>query len=344
MHQPRPESNIGRSRSMDEIDQAIDVLRKASPLEIQERGYHFQRRDYYSALNDLYFLSDNPDLWRNRPLPAAIEWDLDKQLRRLERISAYAVELCDVPFDPPIDGPSSYYWNNDFWRGIDAFVHYTLIRHLRPERVVEIGCGWSSLLLKRATLATERENGKRATVHQIEPYPRSEIISSLPAHWTLEQEMLQRASLDSIENLRAGDVLFYDGSHVARAGSDVNWFFFEVLPRVAPGVVIHIHDIFWPDDYPEVWIFERGQTWNEQYVLQAFLMYNAEFAPIITNAALTKLHRAKLEKMFTRLGDNLGNGCSVWLERMPRMVSKSEKGIAAQAYSRPRLPRTGRDL
>src|SRR6185295_10158012 len=98
--------------------------------------------------------------------------------------------------------------------------------------------------------------------------------------------MLQRAPFELFEALGEGDVCFYDGSHVSRAGSDVNWFFFEVVPRLAPGVLVHVHDIFWPTDYPDQWIVARGQTWNEQYVLQAFLMYNRDFEPLVVNSAV----------------------------------------------------------
>jgi hypothetical protein len=299
----------------DEIAAAIDTLLGVSPLDIQRRGYHFQRRDYYSPLNDLEFLADNYDLWKNRPLPAGIEWNLAEQLALVRQIGIYVQELQDVPFSAPRGSSLSYYWNNDFWRGIDAFVHYALLRHIKPIRVVEIGCGWSSLLLKRALHGTEISDGVKASVHQIEPYPRSEIMAVLPDQWTQDRTILQRATYASIEELRDGDVLFYDGSHVAKAASDVNWFFFEILPRVSPGVIIHLHDIFWPADYPETWIFERGQTWNEQYILQAFLMYNQEFDILLANAALTRYHRAELQRIFQGLGDDLGGGGSVWLKR-----------------------------
>jgi hypothetical protein len=80
-------------------------------------------------------------------------------------------------------------------------------------------------------------------------------------------------------------------------------------------VVIHVHDIFWPDDYPETWIFERSQTWNEQYIFQAFLMYNREFEILLANAALTKQYRTEIQSLFHGIGDDLGGGGSVWLTR-----------------------------
>lgn len=299
----------------DPVAAAIETLKAVPPAELQARGFHFQRRDYYSALNDIEFLRANPDLWHDRPLPAGIAFDLDGQVALLRRIAGPLGELRDVPWDAP-PGPPAYHWNNDFWRGADALVQYALLRDLKPARVVEIGCGWSSLLLARALAANAAERGSAAVVDQIEPYPRHELLAALPASWTLHETSLQRAPLELFEQLGDGDVCFYDGSHVARAASDVNWFFFEVLPRLAPGVVVHVHDVFWPGDYPDEWIFERGQTWNEQYVLQAFLMFNREFELLVANQALLHSHRSELEQIYDGVGDSV-SGVSAWLRRRP---------------------------
>lgn len=309
-----PTAHASHDANRDPVAEAIATLEQVSPLALQQRGYHFQRCDYYSALNDLEFLADNPDLWHDRPLPAGVAWNLDAQLELVRRLAPYASELSRVPWDAPA-GPPVYHWNNDFWRGLDALVHYGLLRDLKPSRVIEIGCGWSSLLLAQALAANDVAGSELTPVHQIEPYPRRELLAALPAHWTREETMLQRAALASFEELTAGDVLFYDGSHVARAGSDVNWFFFEILPRLAPGVVVHIHDVYWPADYPDTWIFERGQTWNEQYVLQAFLMYNDTFELLVANSALRATHHEELSRLYDDARDGIGGGGSVWLRR-----------------------------
>jgi len=199
------------------IDHAIETLAAAPVREVQNHGYHFQKRDYYSALNDLSFLTANPDLWHDRPMPQGIEWDLDAQLGEVKRISRYLPELANVPMDAP-DGPPRYHWNNDFWRAVDALVHYCLLRDLKPHRVVEIGSGWSSLLMAEALRRNEEAGSPPTAVDQIEPYPRGELLSALPEHWTLHEDILQRADLALFDSLGAGDVCFYDGSHVARAG------------------------------------------------------------------------------------------------------------------------------
>jgi predicted O-methyltransferase YrrM len=296
------------------VANAIATLEQLPPRELQKLGYHFQRRDYYSALNDLEFLAANEDLWQGRAMPAGIDWHLSRQLALLREIAHYIGELADVPSDPPAESLAGYHWNNDFWRGTDALVHYALLRYLRPSRIVEIGCGWSSLLMARALARNDAERGVPTSVHQIEPYPRRELMRELPSRWTLEETILQRASLVPVEQLGVGDVLFYDGSHVARVASDVNWFFFELLPRISPGVVVHVHDIFWPADYPESWIFDRGQTWNEQYLLQAFLMFNSEFEVLLANAALVA-ERREARELLEALSEPVSGGGSVWIRR-----------------------------
>ena len=308
-------SESGPAVAGDPVDAAIALLERTPPSEIQSRGFHFQRRDYYSPLNDLAFLDENRDLWQGRELPLGIDWDLDAQLAHVRRLAPAILELSDVPQEMP-PGPPSYHWRNDFWTAGDALIHYGMLRDVRPKRVVEVGCGWSSLLLAKALARNEAEGASRTVVDQVEPYARKDLLRALPDHWKLHETILQRAPLELFESLGEGDVCFYDGSHVARAGSDVNWFFFEILPRLAPGVIVHLHDVFWPNDYPEEWIFERGQTWNEQYVLQAFLMYNREFEPIIANAAVFLGRPGEMEELFSSL-PVIRSGCSIWLRRLP---------------------------
>ncbi len=299
---------------VDPLADAIKVLEATPVAEVQARGWHFQRRDFYSALNDFEFLQANPDLWHDRPLPRGIDWDLDGEVATLRRIAPFAAELADVP-QAMAPGPPSFHWRNDFWSGLDPLVHYSLLRDVKPRRVVEIGCGWSSLLLAKALGKNEAEGAARTVVDQVEPYPRTELLSALPDHWDLHAQILQRAPFEPFEALGAGDICFYDGSHVAKPGSDVVWFFAEILPRLKPGVLVHLHDIFFPRDYPDYWIFERGQTWNEQYVLQAFLMYNSDYRPLICNPALMEYHADVLNELFAAIVPPLGGG-SIWLERV----------------------------
>jgi hypothetical protein len=106
-------------------------------------------------------------------------------------------------------------------------------------------------------------------------------------------------------------VLFIDSSHVSKTGSDVNFLYLEVLPRLAPGVWIHLHDIFLPNDYPREWVLEEERSWNEQYLVQALLMYSRAFAVRFGSACAFHLFPELVESVF---GSRLGGG-SLWIEK-----------------------------
>lgn len=279
---------------------------------LQKVGYHVQRNDFYSPLNDCDFLEANPDLWNNPPLdPPDIDWRHEGQLHTAQTIATFVGELADVPALGPEDG-SCFGWKNNFWENADAVAQYGLVRARKPARYIEIGCGWSSLLLKRA-LERNAAEGHPCEVTLVEPYPNPRIFAHLPKTWRHYRSIVQRVDLALFETLEAGDVLFYDGSHCAKVASDVNWFFFRILPRLKPGVIVHLHDISLPHEYPPPWIFERGQTWNEQYVLQAFLMHNTAYRIIIANRYLFLHNGAELEKLYGKHQPVWGS--SVWLEK-----------------------------
>ena len=294
------------------LREALEVLSRARFRDIQEAGYHFQINDFYSPLNDCAFLDANRDLWAVPVEPAGIDWNLEHQLAVAREVARHVEELRGVPRRSP--DPGVFCWDNHFWNNADALVQYGLVRSRRPRRVVEVGCGWSSLLLARALTRNEADGAPRAEVVQIEPYPRDTIMSSLPEHWRQHVSILQRAPMSLFEELEAGDVLFYDGSHCAKVASDVTWFFFRVLPRLRSGVLIHVHDVFFPGEYPEEWIFNRGQTWNEQYVMQAFLMHNDRYRVEICNSYLAAKRAEELRELYRDVQP--AHGVSIWLKKI----------------------------
>lgn len=301
------------------------LLQKVGFRALQKLGFHLQRNDYYSPLNDCDFLEENADLWTPIETPPEIDWRLDEQLAMAREISPFLPELRDVPVQPPMDS-STFAWKNNFWENADALVQYGLVRARKPARYVEIGCGWSSLLLKQA-LARNAAEGRPARVTLIEPYPSAAIFRHLPPEWQVHKTILQRAPFELFEQLEAGDFLFYDGSHCSKVGSDVNWFFFKILPRLRPGVIIHIHDISLPDEYPQPWIFERGQTWNEQYVLQAFLMHNSAYKILIANRYLFHQRAKELETLYHKLQPVYGS--SFWMQKLGAALASPSATLSA---------------
>jgi hypothetical protein len=159
--------------------------------------------------------------------------------------------------------------------------------------------------------------GGRCRLTFIEPYPDHRLLELTTAadhsRFVLIRSKVQTLDPAVFERLESGDMLFIDSSHVAKAGSDVNFLVFEVLPRLAPGVLVHFHDIWYPFEYPREWL-DEGRAWNESYLIRAFLMFNPAFNIVLHNAYLTLFHQDYLAgAMPLYLKDK---GGSLWLRRV----------------------------
>jgi hypothetical protein len=205
-----------------------------------------------------------------------------------------------------------YFFENPAYSYSDAIFLHCMIRHARPRRIIEVGSGYSSC----ATLDTNELffGGDIACVF-VEPFP--ELLRSLlrsEDHERVEviERTVQTVPIAEFERLEANDILFIDSTHVAKVGSDVNHLFFEVLPRLAPGVFVHLHDVFYPFEYPREWIFE-GRAWSEAYLLRAFLTRNDSFEIVLFNTFLEHFHREYFEARMPLCLRNPGG--SIWLRR-----------------------------
>jgi predicted O-methyltransferase YrrM len=163
------------------------------------------------------------------------------------------------------DASCRYYSDNEMYGVGDATILSAMLRHFRPKRWIEVGSGFSSAVLLD-TLDRTPDLATRLTF--IEPYPDrldGLLRGTDRARLTIIQVGVQSVPLETFAALEAGDVLFLDTTHVAKTGSDVNYEFFQIMPRLASGVIIHLHDIFADLEYPEDWIFQENRSWNEQY-------------------------------------------------------------------------------
>jgi predicted O-methyltransferase YrrM len=152
-------------------------------------------------------------------------------------------------------------WTQDWFPRLDAAVAYALVRHHRPARIVEVGSGHSTRFLARAVA----DEGLDTAITAIDPAPRA-TLEGLGINFL--RQTLQHAGTAPIAALAAGDMLFIDSSHILMPGSDVDVLFNRVMPGLPPGVFVHIHDIFLPDDYPPEWDW-RG--YNEQLGVTSLL-------------------------------------------------------------------------
>jgi hypothetical protein len=293
---------------------AIEILKRADARDLEGLGFRLELCDFYSSMNSLRFLEQNEDLWSTPFVPLDIDWRIEHQLAVAREISQYVLELADIPETAEYSS-GVYYWSNPFWNHADALVQYGLLRSRKPQRLIEIGCGFSSLLASRAIAKNKEEDASyNPKVLLVEPNPRRELLNRLPSDWKLVEKILQRCPLEEFDTLSAGDVLFYDGSHCVRAGNDVNWFFFRILPRIRSKVLIHLHDIFLPHDYPREWLLERKQTWSEQYLLQAFLMNNSDYGVEIANTFLACAKPDELKQLYKDVQPFWG--ASFWMTKL----------------------------
>ena len=257
-------------------------------------GYHIRPIHYYEPLPD--FRTITAEQLNRRRTYAGIDFRWEEQLTLLSELAHYRDELSILEFD----------FNNDFFSGFDAAVYYSLIRYLQPRRIIEIGGGHSTRIAAQALA----RNGKgRLTC--IEPYPKGWLVNANP-NVEVIQKRVEEIDVDFFACLEAGDVLFIDSSHSVKFGSDVCYEFLDILPRLKPRVWIHVHDIFFPHDYPAEWLMERRLALNEQYLLEAFLAFNKNFVPQLANHWICLDHA----KAAARLWSTDTGTSSFWMQRV----------------------------
>lgn len=278
--------------------------------EVSDRfGYQLRSTHYYEPA---YALADLPTVTvGERDLPG-IEWNEAGQLELLARCH-FGEELQAFPLDPP--GTTSFGYRNRMFEFGDAEMLYNVIRLARPERLIEVGCGSSTLIAQAAIRANQREDPEHRCDHVcIEPY-ENDWLESLDV--AVERERVERVDLDRFSALAAGDIVFIDSSHVIRPYGDVLRLHQEVLPRLAPGVWVHVHDIFTPRDYPEPWLREQRYLWDEQYLVESFLAFNDRFEVVSALNWLHHHHPDELHRACPVLGGHPDHEpSSLWLRRV----------------------------
>lgn len=180
-----------------------------------------------------------------------------EQLRMLERYAPALRAIGDQP-------PPAPRWAQDWFPRLDGAMAYALVRSIRPNRIVEVGSGHSTRFLARAV----QDERLATAILAIDPAPRA-ALRGLPVEWLAAT--VPGCGIAPFESLAAGDILFIDSSHILMPGTDVDFLLNEVLPALPSGVLVHIHDIFLPDDYPPEWNW-RG--YNEQLGVASLLTGN----------------------------------------------------------------------
>lgn len=182
----------------------------------------------------------------------------------------------------------------------DASMLARMLLQLKPSRIIEVGSGHSSAIITDLM----KLNYWKLSLTCIEPFPDRliEVMGNSINSLELIKSRVQDVDIEIFLELEAGDLLFIDSSHVLKAGSDVNFLFNKVFPRLRPGIVIHIHDIFKGFEYPSKWL-QEGRAWTEAYLLRSFLMFNNSFTVIFWPQILSMMER----NLYSDFGEGIQN-------------------------------------
>jgi predicted O-methyltransferase YrrM len=237
------------------------------------------------------------------PVPRAFE-ELDPDAI-FTSISEHASRWAD--FENPLTNDVGYSFQNDYFRSPDAEVLYSIVRRYRPAQIVEVGSGHSTKISRQAIL----DGQLNTRLVCIDPQPRTEV-SSL-ADRVVRQPVETLVGDPLFSSLAPGDILFIDSSHELSPGNDCVALYLQVLPRLTSGVLIHVHDVFLPYDYPRDWVVGNGWKWNEQYLVQAMLMYGRAFEVLWAGQHLQRTD-PRFETVLPRAQAH--SAASLWLRKL----------------------------
>src|SRR5579859_1168783 len=275
----------------------------------EKMGYHLIPVHFYSPVPTLAELEGRD--W-DQPISDTLSMDDAAQLDLVRRLAPWTAELSLTPVEPNLPEPHQYYWHNESFSPTDAATYYAMIREFGPRRIIEVGGGLSTMVAAQAARRNWPHVPTRVTC--LDPYPTPALTEGFSGLDQVIAQPVQHVSLELFEELGENDMLFIDSTHVSKAGSDVNHLFFRVLPRLHPGVIVHVHDVFLPWDYPREWITDRRLFWNEQYLLLGFLSGNPSFKIMLGTCYVTRKYPGEINQLFPVL-PTIG-GCSFWMRRL----------------------------
>jgi len=291
----------------------------------ERHGFHVTPVEFNQPIPDTKSLPES--LWTRPSELTGIQMNEAAQLNLLRSFSKFRDEYQHFPTGQPGEN-NQFYLGNGLFDGVDALVAYCMVRHFQPRLIIEVGSGFSSLVLGHAA-----EKNKTSGLICIEPFPRQFLREGFTGLQSLIEKKVQDISLEFFSQLTSGDMLFIDSSHTVKIGGDVNYLFLEVLPRLNPGVIVHVHDIFLPFEYRRDWVLDELRFWTEQYLLQAFLTFNSEFEVLLANYCLSYYQEDQLRAAFPDLHRWIGG--SFWMRRKPIAPSKpSQTGTDGMAQHR----------
>ena len=267
---------------------------------------------FYSPVVDTSELSERiNDLWPSGiPECPGVSFNDESIVRVLTEWFPQFMSDFNYPEQAIASDESQFFIQNSQYSWLDCRALFVILRQLQPKKIIEIGSGFSSLLTADVNRRFFANNMEFVCV---EPYPRAFLSTGIAGITQLDVRKVQELEPTYFDRLAAGDILFIDSSHVCKTGSDVNHLYLKVLPRLKPGVIVHIHYIFLPFEYLKEWVLEENRSWNEQYLLQSMLQHSVRYEILFASYyAYARFPELVVNALNTPKGHGYG-GSSIWL-------------------------------
>jgi predicted O-methyltransferase YrrM len=272
-------------------------------------GVHITPNHFYEPIPDTRTLKDG--LWSEHSEMVGIEINKEAPINLLSEFrSRFKNEYEAFPRERTTI-PHQYFVNNSAFGPVDGQIYYCMIRYFKPRKIIEVGTGYSTYLAAQAILKNKEEYGIDCELIAIDPYPNKTIEKGFPGLSKVIKSKVEDIDSSIFLELKENDILFIDSSHVLKIGNDVHHLYLEVLPRCNKGILIHIHDIFLPANYPRERVLKKYKFWNEDYLLQAFLTFNNAFEVVLM--LLNLKHIDKLRRTFSAYDPQKVRPGSFWM-------------------------------
>jgi len=280
----------------------------------QGLGFYIVPRHYHHPVPDTREYHD--DTWQRQSDLVGVDMNEAAQFALLDDfVRSFRSEYEAIPRERPVS-PTQYYINCKFFEAVDGEILYCMIRKFRPRRIFEIGSGMSTLLSAQAHLENRKFGAPECELVAFEPYPNAVLKAGFRGLSRLVIKKIQDVPLPEFLQLQANDVLFVDSSHTLKMGGDVVYELLEIIPRLRPGVMIHVHDIFIPGEYPRDAVLRKHYFWNEQYAVQAFLAFNKNFEVMWAGNYMHLRHSDRLRKAFSSYNPQGRLPGSMWMRKL----------------------------
>jgi hypothetical protein len=272
---------------------------------------------FYSPIPDLEDL-EKRQVWDHQSDLVGVDFHPEDQVEFLLNLGQQFGSECNWPPDPQVDPDQFYTENGTFSYGCAAITH-CILRYFKPRHVIEVGSGNSTLVISKALSQNAKDSAEPIEYTVVDPFPRPIVEKGLYGLTNIIKEPVERMGTEFFERLCRNDVLFIDSGHTVRIGGDVNYLILDVLPRLAPGVIVHFHDIGLPYEYPKVYAMNSKFRvfWTEAYLLQAFLCFNSQFEILLAMNYLMTKHLDVFRQAFPFYDPyrHRANSGSFWIRR-----------------------------